>query len=387
MNSLNKGIHDSSFLFSLPDFIIEDYKELCNHIFNNDLFKKEINNFVDDILKLTNLLYKENIKERITINDLYKFYYFRKETINIIDYQSIFKLLFIQRFTGLIDLKLISKELDYNYYDSVWTDLWPKFKFIVDEDEIFKFIIEPFTGSNKNIYYEADNYIYNKLNYLISLFKEQRISIIFLILSIKCLLPCILQGSSYSGKTHLIKLLAEILGKKLEIIQLNNDSGITLLTGQKSPQSKLNKKKIDNIIEILKKTDEIEDLNKFYEGILDLNKSNEWKPSQFKELLKKIKEFPIDIKAAYFEKLQEIKKCLNEQLSFINHIEEEKTKFIDSLEKGNRILLDGIDAAQPEFYEKIISLCSYNPTLNLYEKGPNYIYSYKSKDYKINNNF
>ena len=387
LNYLIKGILDSSILFSLPDFGIEDYKILCNYIFKNDLFKNEINNFIDDILKLTNLLYKENIKERITINDLYKFYNFRKETINIIDYQSIFKLLFIQKFTGLIDLKLISKELNYNYYDSIWTDLWPKFKFIVEEGEIFKFIIEPFTGSNKNIYYEADNYIYNKLNNLISLSKDQRISIIFLILSVKCGLPCILQGPSYSGKTHLIKLLAEILGKKLEIIQLNNDSGITLLTGQKSPQSKLNKKKIDNIIDILKKTDEIEDLNNFYEGILDLNKSNEWKPSQFKELLKKIKEFPIDIKAEYFEKIQEIKKCLNEQLSFINHLEEEKTKFIDSLEKGNWVLLDGIDAAQPELYEKIISLCSYNPTLNLYEKGPNYIYSYKSKDYKINNNF
>ena len=50
-----------------------------------------------------------------------------------------------------------------------------------------------------------------------------------------------MQGPSYLGKTYLIKLFAKILGKKLKIIQLNNDSGITLLTGQKSPQSELNK--------------------------------------------------------------------------------------------------------------------------------------------------
>ena len=64
-------------------------------------------------------MYNQKIKERIILNDLYKFYQFRNETFNIIAYESIVKLLFIKKFTGIIDLKLISNELKYNYYDSI----------------------------------------------------------------------------------------------------------------------------------------------------------------------------------------------------------------------------------------------------------------------------
>ena len=104
-------------------------------------------------------------------------------------------------------------------------------------------------------------------------------------------------------------------------------------------------------------------------------------------LLKKIKEFPIDIKTAYFETLQELKNCLNEQLSFIKHLIDEKPIFLEALENGDWVLLDGIDSAQPELYEKIITLCSNKPFLNLFEKGPQYIYSLSSEIYKINSDF
>ena len=138
------------------------------------------------------------------------------------------------------------------------------------------------------------------------------------------------------------KIICKILGKKLKIIQLNNDSGITLLTGQKSPQCELNKDQIDKVKQIFQKINEIEDLYEFYKGIIDLEKPNEWKPVQFQMLLKKIKEFPIDIKTAYFEILQEIKNCLNEQLSFINHLIDEKPIFLETLENGDCLLLDGM---------------------------------------------
>ena len=138
------------------------------------------------------------------------------------------------------------------------------------------------------------------------------------------------------------KIICKILGKKLKIIQLNNDSGITLLTGQKSPQCELNKDQIDKVKQIFQKINEIEDLYEFYKGIIDLEKPNEWKPVQFQMLLKKIKEFPIDIKTAYFETLQELKNCLNEQLSFIKHLIDEKPIFLETLENGDCLLLDGM---------------------------------------------
>jgi len=123
LNSLIKGILDSSIIFTLSDFHKKDYEIICKNIFRKEIldedFKNEISQFIDDIVKLSNILYKQQIKERITINDLRKFYYFRKETINIIDYQSIFKLLFIQRFIGIINMKLILNEFKFNYHDRI----------------------------------------------------------------------------------------------------------------------------------------------------------------------------------------------------------------------------------------------------------------------------
>ena len=52
--------------------------------------------------------------------------------------------------------------------------------------------------------------------------------------------------------------------------------------------------------------------------------------------------------------------------------------------EGDWILLDGIESAQPELFERIISLCDFsNPSLNLYEKGPEYVYSKNSENLKL----
>ena len=58
-NSLNREILDSSILFILPDFEINEI--ICNHIFRiqNDKFQKEISKLIEDILKLSNLLYNQ----------------------------------------------------------------------------------------------------------------------------------------------------------------------------------------------------------------------------------------------------------------------------------------------------------------------------------------
>ena len=55
---------------------------------------------------------------------------------------------------------------------------------------------------------------------------EQRKCLIVLGLAVKAKLPCILQGPTGIGKSHLIKLFARIFGKKLNIINLNKDNDI-----------------------------------------------------------------------------------------------------------------------------------------------------------------
>ena len=76
-------------------------------------------------------------------------------------------------------------------------------------------------------------------------------------------------------------------------------------------------------------------------------------------------------------------------LSFLKNLStNENSAFENALIQGKWILLDGIEAAQPELFEKISSLCNKNPSLNLFEKGPEYIYK-KGVDstFKIHDNF
>ena len=59
---------------------------------------------------------------------------------------------------------------------------------------------------------------------------EQKKCLIFLGLAVKANIPCIVQGETGIGKSHLVKLFAKFLGKKLHILELNQDNDISLLT-------------------------------------------------------------------------------------------------------------------------------------------------------------
>jgi midasin (ATPase involved in ribosome maturation) len=62
----------------------------------------------------------------------------------------------------------------------------------------------------------------------------------------------IIQGVIASGKSFIIKLLAEILGQDLSIYQLNSNSGISLFTGQSITKEEFYKKEKAKSKEILK---------------------------------------------------------------------------------------------------------------------------------------
>ena len=58
--------------------------------------------------------------------------------------------------------------------------------------------------------------------------------------------------------------------------------------------------------------------------------------------------------------------------------------------KGKWVILDGIESAQPELYQRISSLCDLeNQNLTMYDNGPEYIYTKNSKNkkFKIHPNF
>ena len=66
-------------------------------------------------------------------------------------------------------------------------------------------------------------------------------------LSILSDVPYVIQGITSSGKTHLIRLFCELLGEKPLIIDINNDTGISILLKQLVPKEELEEEKISKI--------------------------------------------------------------------------------------------------------------------------------------------
>ena len=61
-------------------------------------------------------------------------------------------------------------------------------------------------------------------------------------------------------------------------------------------------------------------------------------------------------------------------MSFLKHLKNQYSPFINALIKGKLVILEGIESAQPEYFERLISLCYLtNKNLNLFEKGPEWI--------------
>ena len=74
----------------------------------------------------------------------------------------------------------------------------------------------------------------------------------------------------------------------------------------------------------------------------------------------------------------------------LKHLKNQDSPFINALINGKWVILDGIESAQPELFERLISLCDIeNKSLNLFEKGPEYEYTMDNIDHKfrIHENF
>ena len=180
-----------------------------------------------------------------------------------------------------------------------------------------------------------------------TLFFEQQKCLIFLGLAVLSEFPCILQGPTGVGKSHLIKLFAKMLGKKLHIIDLNKDNDISLLT-KRYVFKKYEKKEEDEIESIVNELLENKDDNKN----LSLNVK-----------IKKLCESKLEgTKKEKFEKLKG-------KYKFIHRFKYEKSRMLEAVEKGEWILLDGIEKASAAIIEKITLLCGEKKELNLYESG------------------
>ena len=423
------GIIDSSESKSANDFLPESIKysailyrntkylkrEYCRKIIDK-MFGEELNYdnetkieyYLNCFIKLNNYVVKKQIKELFTFNDFKKLLFFLINSrtnkddskTSIFDIQTITQLLLVYKFKSKEEINSANKILG----NSLVSDFWPIFSYSSDknndddenENEKSQFQIAP-DNKGENLIYPLSNKIdKEKCEELLlkthSLSPDQRRGIIFLMLSALSDVPCVIQGITASGKTHLIRLFCELLGQKPLIIDINNDTGISVLLKQLVPKEKLEEENVKSITKKIKKLIKMEKslLGDEIENIIDIKNSKNWLPSHFRNLCDLLEEKIYLLKNESLTVASELKSLLSEQLSFFKHLSNEDSSFIKAMINGDWVILDGIESAQPELYQRISSLCDLeNQNLTMYDNGPEYVYkkNAKNKKFKIHKNF
>lgn len=114
-----------------------------------------------------------------------------------------------------------------------------------------------------------------------------------------------------------------------------------------------------------------------------MNLPKEWTPLNLKRVVQVLENVP--------EKSSQVSNAIStirSTLSFMHHLSQEDSAFIQAMTNGDWVLLDGIESAPKELFEKISSLCAEDPFLDLFEKGPSFRYSRTAGGkLKIHDNF
>ena len=403
-NYLSYPFLSNSLIFKLKNYSYSEFSSIIRAITNeNENYSdKEIQRLINDFFYLKAYSQEIQSRELFTINDLKKFDLFRNQiqrdndNDNLNSYDLISKILFTYRFSSKKEKEDLEKKLKFKNENLNLT-----IKFITDDNINYSsFSINIQSKEEENDTWPS--FIYSsKLkkedkDLLEEIFENltdsQKIGILFLLFGVNSKIPCIIQGPSCSGKTFLIKEFCKICNKELEIFDLSNESGLSLLTGQITPLDKINRDKILELKEILKKGyHESPIIQKVIDKIkFNLDSPSEWKPNQFDEI---IKDLELEVEKKDNKKSEIIYTILEEmkkERDLTNLLKNEDSSFIKAMKKGKWILLNNIELAQPELSQKLMDLCEIdNCSLNLYEKGKQYFYSNNPVDenLKISDDF
>ena len=329
----------------------EDNKE-------NEKLDKNINYYLDSYFSLINYTKEKHINELYSFNDFKKFYLFTKNSkinkngvnTSIFSIKNITQLLLVYKLKSKEEIDSANKILGYTDI----SDFWPIFSY------------------NNNEFNVAPNDKSEKLSFQIKKKIKNKNKLLRAISSLK---------------THLIRLFCELLGQKPLVINANNDTGISILLNQLVPKENLEEKKIKDILKLIKELIEKEKENfkeEIVNKIIDINDSKNWCPSNFKILLKYLEKNDLNFAEENINLSSKLKSLLREQLSFFKHLTNEESDFIKTMKSGQWVIIDGIESAQPELYQRLSSLCDLeNQNLILYENGPKCSYKKNSKREKF----
>jgi hypothetical protein len=236
-------------------------------------------------------------------------------------------MILIYRFSDPNDVKIATTVLE-NSLDSYW----PYFE--TRDDVLFvSSRIDPRKGIS--IGRQKDTALVN-LDCINSLTLSQRHCLLFLIISVLSHQFCIIQGATASGKSHLVRLFARLLGKKLITIQLNGDIGISSLTGQFLPHGELSDMDIAEIRAVLTGFPDASSLNRDIASIISIDDPATWSPPRLKNVLSLLARFGAEtVDADAQQRVLEVLNVIRAKMSFLHHLWQEDSAFIKALKQGD----------------------------------------------------
>ncbi|KAK8854130.1 hypothetical protein M9Y10_016684 [Tritrichomonas musculus] len=360
-------------------------------IFKFFFLKKSVTT-LNTVTILKTLLYKitkkfasqNNASSAVTLYDINKYILFRKVTKGYFHEDLISQMLFGYRFLQQETINQVLEKLGL-----LKMVCQPNFIFNIDRKELYvKESDEQKEGLTLPIHTKPNNseIIYQELR---TLTIEQQQCLLFLTCAVLSKRVCIIQGSTASGKSHIIRLFANMLGQKISVYQMNSDSDMSILTGQSVLRNEItekDKKEFQIAFSDLQIFDEFKTFIKDNFSI----PHREWKPKQFSNLLTLINNYikEHDVSEEERQLLKRTEKKITQTMSTAKRFHHEESAFIKAMEKGEWVVFEDLGSAPPEIEEKLSSLCGDDPEIYLFECGENYFFSRnKPNSRKIHDNF
>ena len=336
-------------------------------------FSSDIEIFAKRFIDTYNFLVEQNEKV-LTYNDVSKYIILRKATKNKLDEKIISQFIFAYCLSEQEKIEKILKILNLDQ-----AKFNPTFTYNNIKQEIYirlaregkEFLTLPIY---KKFSQDEINIINKNLD---SLTKPQKQCILNLSSALLAKRTCIVQGGTASGKSLIIRIFSQMMGKKLNIYQMNSETGVSIIQGQPQIMEELDEKEIKILTEMF------DDINKILDKeLIESGNIRDMKRKDFENIIKLV-DNELNSKKIPKENLKKLKKyqnLINKIISPASRFKTQKSTFIKAMETGEWILIDGIESAPPQIPEKISSLCGDNPELDLIECGPEFCYSMIEKE-------
>lgn len=378
----HQAIVNTTVYYKANDYSQEEFCKICTNILKNEDYEYVSNEFCEKIVKLSDLSSNSHMNVPITAREAYKFIKMMKASNNLLMPDQVMEMLFLGRFVDEESQATIKKEF---FSDNQSPESKSKTASLVPYITV---------QNNATILNSGDAKIAIKENYschknIKSLTVSQRQLFQFMTLAVNSNIPLIVQGQTSSGKTYIINLFANIVGQKLHVIQLNSETTSASIAGNYQPSSTLSDSEYQELHDYLKQIMKFNILPHEIRTRINQKKIRDWIPSEFREvrnlISKNMNKYETQVKLV----CEQYIKIVDSSLQFFNHLIRKDSTIVQSLVEGDWLLLDGIESAPPDLFDRLFSLTDDKPTLNLYERGKGFIYSVDAKDqkFKINENF